>query len=134
NIPDVATGRALVEAAGRPNGGLCVDSWHFTRGNPDWDALGDLPGELVKGIQINDGTIEPEDPDYLHDCIANRRLCGEGEFDLVRFVQTLDRIGAAEVPYSVEIISDALAQRPAPEVAELTARSTRELLEAARGR
>ncbi|MGE3620487.1 MAG: sugar phosphate isomerase/epimerase family protein, partial [Acidimicrobiia bacterium] len=76
NIPDVATGRALVEAAGRPNGGLCVDSWHFTRGNPDWDALGDLPGELVKGIQINDGTIEPEAPDYQHDGIANRRQCG----------------------------------------------------------
>ena len=38
-IPDVATAWRIVDAAGRANGGLLVDTWHHLRGVADDDAL-----------------------------------------------------------------------------------------------
>lgn len=128
---DIAAARAVVERADRPNGGLCVDSWHLERGGARWDQLEALPGELVASIQINDGTIVPEHDHYIEDCLWNRRLCGEGEFDLDRFVCTLDRIGAT-APYSVEIISRDLAAQDPFDVARRMADTTRSTIEAAR--
>jgi sugar phosphate isomerase/epimerase len=128
---DIATGREIVERAGRDNGGLCVDSWHLIRGGAHWDQLETLPGEMVTSIQIDDGPIEPEHHDYIEDCLWNRRLCGDGEFDLARFVQTLDRIGAT-APYSVEIISTDLWAQDPFDVAQRMATTTRETIATAR--
>ena len=35
NIATAADAQAIVEAAGRPNGGYCADIWHHTRGADD---------------------------------------------------------------------------------------------------
>lgn len=132
NVPDITTALRVVEGADRDNGGICVDSWHFTRGDDDWEALAAMPGDRVLDIQINDGPLVAEHPDYLEDCITNRRLPGEGEFDLVRFIRTLDEAGTT-APVSVEIISAALDELPAAEVAQRSADATRRVLAAARG-
>lgn len=129
--PDVATARRIVEGAGRSNGGLCVDSWHLIRGGAHWDQLEALPGELVTSIQINDGTIEPEHDHYINDCLWNRRLCGDGEFDLDRFIQTLDAIGST-APYSIEIISTDLWAQDPFDVAQRIADTTHAALSKAR--
>ena len=129
--PDIATARRIVEGAGRSNGGLCVDSWHLVRGGAHWDQLEALPGELVTSIQINDGTIEPEHDEYIDDCLWNRRLCGDGEFDLDRFVQTLGDIGST-APYSIEIISKQLWEQDPFEVAQRIADTTHATLAKAR--
>lgn len=128
---DIASTREIVERAGRDNGGLCIDTWHLERGGRDWDQLESLPGELVTSIQIDDGPELPEHDHYIEDCIWNRRLCGEGEFDLTRFVQTLDRIGAT-APYSVEIISRDLAAQDPFDVARRMAETTRAAIAQAR--
>lgn len=130
-VGDIATARDIVERAGRRNGGLCVDSWHLERGGAHWDQLESLPGSLVTSIQINDGTIVPEHDHYIEDCLWNRRLCGDGEFDLDRFVRTLEAIGAT-APYSVEIISSDLAARDPYEVARRMADTTRGVIARAR--
>ncbi len=127
----IAIAREIVERAGRSNGGICVDSWHLVRGGNHWDQLESLPGELVVSIQINDGPQEPEHDQYIEDCLINRRLCGEGEFDLIRFVKTLDRIGAT-APYSVEIISSDLWAMDPFVVAQQMADTTRTVLYEAR--
>jgi len=129
--PDITAAREIVERAGRANGGICVDSWHLERGGAHWDQLESLPGELVTSIQINDGPVEPEHQDYIEDCLWNRRLCGAGEFDLDRFVQTLDRIGST-APYSVEIISTELWGQDPFDVAKRMADTTRAALTRAR--
>ena len=129
--PDIATARRIVEGAGRSNGGLCVDSWHLLRGGAHWDQLEALPGEMVASIQINDGTVEPEHNEYIEDCLWNRRLCGEGEFDLNRFVQTLDAIGST-APYSIEIISTDLWAQDPFDVAQRIADTTHATLAQAR--
>ena len=101
DIYSVEDARRIVEGAGRPNGGICVDAWHHQRGANDLAAIGRLPGELVTGVQMNDGTRIPQHDDYYTDCLANRVAPGDGEFDLEGLIRTLRRIGA-RVPWSVE--------------------------------
>ena len=116
NIPDAATAAAVVDGAGRPNGGVCLDSWHHFRGANDWDQLRMLGPDRILAVQIDDGTTVPEHPDYYTDCIENRRVPGEGEFDLVSFVRLLDEMDLS-VPVSLEVISTQLQQLPAVEAA-----------------
>jgi sugar phosphate isomerase/epimerase len=106
DIVSVHDARRIVEAAGRANGGICVDIWHHERGARDLAGIAALPGEMISGIQINDGTIEPEDPDYYADCLAHRVAPGAGEFDVRGFVDTVRATGCA-VPMSVEVCSAA---------------------------
>ena len=72
----------------------CARYVAFLRGDESWSDLAALPGERVVAVQLNDGTRVPENPDYFEDNMVNRRSPGEGEFDLVRFVRTLDQIGS----------------------------------------
>jgi sugar phosphate isomerase/epimerase len=104
DIVDVADARRIVEAADRPNGGICVDVWHHERGARDVAAIAALPGEMITGIQLNDGTRVPEDDDYYTDCLANRRAPGSGEFDLTGFFDAVRSTGTT-VPVSVEVCS-----------------------------
>jgi sugar phosphate isomerase/epimerase len=107
-IGDVAAGLAFVEEAGRDNGGLCVDTWHFERGTRDWDDLARLPAERVVMAQLDDGPAERVDADYYVDCTRYRLLPGEGDFQLDRFFRTLAASGW-DGYVSVEVMSDALA-------------------------
>lgn len=102
DIPTVHEARRIVEAAARPNGGICVDIWHHERGARDLDAIAALPGELITGIQLNDGTRTPEHPDYYTDCLANRRPMGEGEFDIAAFLDAVRSTGT-QAGWSLEI-------------------------------
>ncbi len=102
DIPTVHEARRIAEAAGRSNGGICVDIWHHERGARDLDAIAALPGELITGIQLNDGTRVPEHPDYYTDCLANRRAMGEGEFDITAFLDVVHGTGTT-APWSLEV-------------------------------
>lgn len=130
SVPDLATALAVVTGAGRPNGGLCVDSWHLYRGGGDEGLLRDVPGELVLVVQLDDGPLQPVDADYLVDTMHHRQLPGEGELPLLAF---LGALATADVraPVSVEVLSDELDARSPAEVARLAADSTRRVLRAA---
>lgn len=127
NIPDLATAATIVEGADRDNGGVCVDAWHFFRGTPDVDALRHLPGDLIANVQLNDGPLEPEDSDYLRDCMTNRRCPGDGEFDLVPFVRAIAETGY-RAPVSIEVISHELDRIPPTEATDRMVATTRRLL------
>ena len=130
NVPDVRSAMEIVDAAG-PEGGLCVDTWHHFRGARDWDALASIAADRVISIQINDGPERPALADYLEDTLANRLMPGDGDFDLVRFVRTLDASGV-RVPYSVEVISTTPADPDPAALALRLADCTRQVLAAAR--
>lgn len=104
DIVSVHDARAIVEAADRPNGGICVDIWHHERGADDLAAIAALPTELIKGIQMNDGPKVPDDPDYYTDCLTNRVAPGDGEFDVDGFIAAL-RTAGADVNWSLEVCS-----------------------------
>ena len=72
---------------------MCVDSWHHFRGTCDWEELAAIGADRVISIQINDGPAQPMLDDYLEDTLANRLVPGDGDFDLVRFVRSLDAMG-----------------------------------------
>ncbi len=111
NIPDAATAAQIVDLADRPNGGVCVDSWHHFRGAADDGMLRALTAKRITGVQVDDGTLRPENPDYYTDCLENRKVPGEGEFDLVGFLRLLDEMDVS-VPVSLEVISTELQQLP----------------------
>jgi sugar phosphate isomerase/epimerase len=57
---------------------------------------------------------------------------GQGEFDLVGFIRTLDGMGV-DVPVSIEVISLELDRLPPDEAAGRMAEGARAVLAAARG-
>ncbi|WP_116997219.1 sugar phosphate isomerase/epimerase family protein [Desertimonas flava] len=115
DVVTVGDARAIVEAADRPNGGVCVDIWHHERGANDLGAIRDLPAELIMGVQMSDGPRRPVDPDYYTDCLRNRLAPGDGEFDVAGFVGALREAGST-VSWSLEVCSAAGWADPAPHV------------------
>jgi sugar phosphate isomerase/epimerase len=130
NIPDAGIAADLVLAADRPNGGLCVDSWHHFRGRNDHRLLQAIPPERVFMIQLDDGPAEPVDDDFVTDTLLHRLPPGAGDFDLTGFLTTLWQRGA-QAPISVEVLSVDLARRSAAEVAHILAAASRRVLAAA---
>lgn len=123
NVPDAATAARIVTRAGRPNGGVCVDLWHLHRSgwvradlDPLWPA--------VRGLQLNDGPRVADEPDLLADCLRNRRLPGDGEFDVAAAVVEAAR-RVADLRLSVEVIAERNRHRPAVEVAVELGRAVR---------
>ena len=129
NIPDAVSAWDIVRTSGADNGGLCVDAWHHFRGTDD--QLANVPGERVFDVQLNDGPLVRRDPDYYTDCTSYRVVPGQGDFDLVGFIRTLDSMGV-DVPISLEVISLELDHLPPAEAARRIAEGARAVLAAAR--
>lgn len=105
NIVTATDALRIVEAAGRPNGGVCVDIWHHERGAADLDLIRSIPAELITGIQMSDGPLSPTLPDYKDDCLRNRVAPGDGEFQVDEFVSVLVDKGV-DLPWSLEVCND----------------------------
>jgi sugar phosphate isomerase/epimerase len=131
NVPDAGAAVALVAAAGRRNGGLCIDAWHHFRGARDDDLLRSVPPEQVVMIQLDDGAARPVHPDFVTDTLLNRLPPGDGEFDLVSFLELLWSRGV-QAPVSIEVLSADAAARPATEVAATLATASRQVMAQAR--
>jgi len=127
-LRDLATAWAIMERAERPNAGLVLDTWHFSRGAGTLEMIRSLPGRAFRTVQISDGRIEPPPGlDYLEDTLTNRMLPGEGDFDLVGIISALQQVGA-EVGWDMEICSSSLDRLPGKEAARRAAEATRSVL------
>jgi sugar phosphate isomerase/epimerase len=89
--------------------------------------LDGLPRERIASVQIDDGPIEPVDSDYLTDTTHHRRVPGDGEFDLARFLTIFDGT-KAPLPLSLEVINDDLLRLPAAEAAQRIADGARAMI------
>ncbi len=107
DIRDVGSAGSVVAEADRPNGGLCIDAWHFFRSRSSFQDLAEVDPARIFMVQLSDGPVVPEDDNLARDAIHNRRCPGDGEFDLVRFLSTLSSNGAPPA-LSVEVYSDHL--------------------------
>lgn len=130
-IPDLERGWDIVSAADRSNGGLTIDSWHLNRSGSTLDQLAAIPGNRVHTVQINDAPATAQG-DLLQETETGRLLPGEGDFDLVGFIRTLDRIGST-APIGVEIFSAKNKDQPVDVLARQWAQTTRAVLGKARG-
>ena len=122
-IPDLGTALRIVRSADQPNGGLNIDAWHFVRTGSSLEELRSVPGPLIKGIQLCDGSAEPE-ADLVEETLHRRALPGEGAFDLAGLTRALLDTGT-EAPIGVEVFSDDLHRLPTGEAARRAAGTTR---------
>jgi sugar phosphate isomerase/epimerase len=111
---------AMVKGAGAPNGGIVFDLWHIVKLGIPYDEVCRVPMQYVTSVELNDGTLHA--PWSLHeDTVNHRRFCGEGEFDVRGFVQSMQRAGYAG-PWGIEVLSEQLRTLP---LEELTTRAFR---------
>ncbi|MCH2412441.1 MAG: sugar phosphate isomerase/epimerase, partial [Acidimicrobiales bacterium] len=94
-VPDLASANALTAAAGRPNGGILLDTWHWQRqpGGPCPEVLEGLPAGAIQLVQLCDASAEPGG-DPMGEAMASRPLPGEGVVDFVALASALEGIGA----------------------------------------
>jgi sugar phosphate isomerase/epimerase len=133
NIVDAADALAIVETAGRPNGGVCVDIWHHTRGANDLDLIARIPPELIVGVQMSDGPVAPssagdDDYDYKDDCLRHRVPPGDGTFAVDDLVTLLLDMGV-DRPWDLEVCNEHAWGRPATEHVAACAAGMRAVLE-----
>lgn len=73
----------IVAAAGPSNGGVMIDCLHVNRCHTSIDDLLHVPAEWIHMLQLCDGPAKaPEGQEAMVEARFNRRLPGEGEFDL----------------------------------------------------
>jgi sugar phosphate isomerase/epimerase len=128
NVVDAADALAIVDAAGRANGGVCVDIWHHVRGANDLDLIRRIPTELIAGVQMSDGPLAPASDDYKDDCLRHRVPPDEGTFDVDAFVTTLLDLGV-DRPWDLEVCNDGAWGRPAADHVTACADGMRRVLE-----
>ena len=110
-LPDIASAWEIARLAGCENGGVLFDSWHFFRGNPDFQALESIPGERIFSCQISDGTAERVGH-WSEEMMHHRLLPGDGAFDLTRAIRCLSDSGGLTL-CGPEVLSDEL-HAPSP--------------------
>jgi sugar phosphate isomerase/epimerase len=104
SISSARTALELTEAAGHPNGGIVIDSWHVFRGDPDLDFIRTLRAEQIVAVELDDADAEVVGT-LGEDTIDRRRYCGDGAFPLAAFLDAIRATGFNGC-YVVEIISE----------------------------
>lgn len=107
-LATLAAARRIVEAAGRPNGGILVDAIHLARSGESVADLAACPSGQLSWFQICDGPAErPVDmAGLLHQGRAARLPPGEGAFDIAGMLAAMP----ADLPVSVEVPMRELAK------------------------
>ncbi len=130
DIPDAATAGRLIELADRKNGGILIDTWHYFRGAADPAQVRAIPADRFCLIQFDDADTEMIG-DWMEDTTDNRRLPGEGSFDLTGFIQMLDQMGV-DAPFSIEILSIEQRNHTVTDAARAAYDSSRAVIDRAR--
>jgi len=115
-IPDASSAWDIARLAGRANGGVLVDAWHWFRGPSDATQLAAIPPERIVVVQLGDAG--PPQGDLAEDTSYRRLPPGQGELDLVGLLRLL-RAHGVDAPISVEVFSSDLAARPPAEAAQV---------------
>jgi sugar phosphate isomerase/epimerase len=93
----------MIEGAGAKNGGISFDLWHIAKLGIPYAEVGSVPPGYIISVELNDGTFEC--PWDLHeDTVNHRRFCGEGEFDVRGFIDSLQTAGY-QGPWGIEVLS-----------------------------
>ncbi|MFF3935869.1 bifunctional sugar phosphate isomerase/epimerase/4-hydroxyphenylpyruvate dioxygenase family protein [Streptomyces phaeofaciens] len=103
----------IVETAGHPALGTCLDSFHIlsrSTGPEDLDGIEDIPGEKIFFLQLADAP--PLGMDVLQWSRHHRCFPGQGGFDVAGLVRRVLRTGYAG-PLSLEVFNDVFRQAEA---------------------
>ncbi|WP_437882795.1 sugar phosphate isomerase/epimerase family protein [Pseudomonas sp. LRF_L74] len=118
----------IVEAAGRDNGCVLVDAFHFDRSGSSLADLAKVPASRMHYVQLCDvAGPRPDDmAEILRQARNERRFPGDGDCDLVGLLRTLP----AGIPLSLEIPTRQLLEQgvSALERAQMALDKAREVL------
>ena len=98
---DLAQAARIVARAGRGQGGIVVDAFHFHRSGSRLEDIARVPPSRFRYAQLCDAPLAIPPP-----ARAERRFPGEGELDLVPLVRALP----ADLPLSLEVPTLELAK------------------------
>ena len=118
-VNDLARALAVVRGAGRANGGVMFDVWHYVRGPDAGAPLPDGTGVHVLGVQVND-VLPVASDDRLQEMMHDRQLPGAGVAPVRDLLAAL-RAQGCTAPFGVEVYSDELHALGAEEVARRAA-------------
>jgi len=114
-VATIIDGRRVIDALGRSDFGLIIDSWHFFHGGRPWGDLRSMAAEEIAIVHFSDhGELGPEGFKVERN---RRELPGLGVFDLDRFVETVLETGYAG-GVTAEVVSERLRGLSATEYAE----------------
>ncbi|CAL9362385.1 hypothetical protein SUDANB6_00690 [Streptomyces sp. enrichment culture] len=119
----------IVEAAGHPALGTCLDSFHILSRSSDpedLEGIGDIPGEKIFFLQLADAPRLAMD--VLQWSRHHRCFPGQGGFDVAGLVRRVLRTGYTG-PLSLEVFNDVFRQSEAGPTAVDAQRSLRLLQE-----
>ncbi|GAA3504782.1 sugar phosphate isomerase/epimerase and 4-hydroxyphenylpyruvate domain-containing protein [Streptomyces prasinosporus] len=117
----------IVEAAGHPALGTCLDSFHILSRGSDPKGIEDIPGEKIFFLQLADAPLLAMD--VLQWSRHHRCFPGQGGFDVAGLVRHVLRTGY-DGPLSLEVFNDVLRQAEAGPTAVDARRSLLVLQEA----
>lgn len=108
-------GLELLDLAGAPqNLGLAIDTWHMAKLNITTEQLAAVDGSRIAWVELSDGHFHNLD-DFIYEVTCDRRLPGEGEFDISGYVAALQLAGYTG-PVGVEVLSIDLRSLPFEEM------------------
>lgn len=115
NIIDLKTACTVVSGANPNQGGLLLDIWHMARGGINYQEIADIPHHTIRYVEINDADQQLHGS-LLEDTLNHRKFCGDGELNVVEFLDALT-VAGYNGPYGIEILSAEQRQRPYYDVA-----------------
>lgn len=124
-VPAIGDAWAIVEGAGRANGGVLCDCWHFARSNGTDADIRAVPADRIFGIQLCDVLPTPRENPF-DEALHHRLLPGEGAGDVAGTLRSLWNHGVRR-PWSAEVYSDAVMNLPLGEMLETTIAAMRKV-------
>lgn len=106
-VYDLPMAWRIVEAAGRENAKLILDTWHWARANQTAADLEGIPVSKIVSIQVCD-VLETPYKKLRDESLADRLPPGHGFGDSVGFMKMLMDYGVDPVVVGVEVISHRL--------------------------
>ena len=113
-VRTIGDAAAIVEAAGRPNGGIMLDAWHLLRSGGAAEEV-EAVANRIFGVQLDDAPEQAEN-NLVAETMLRRLLPGEGNADVPSIIRAL-RKGGSTAPLGVEVFSETLATLEPAEVA-----------------
>lgn len=129
-VPDLATAGQVVRDAGRPNGALIVDVWHWARAGMTAADLASVPASSIVAVQLCDVLAEPMTP-LRSESLGHRLPPGQGHGDAAGMIRALHDHGVTPVIVTAEVISDALVAGGVERAARIVHEASLDVLRAA---
>jgi len=131
-VRTLAEAAAVVRAAGRDNGGILLDLWHWRRTSATVEDLAAVSPHWITALQLCEARVTAL-PDLREEARHHRELPGRGmgaSGATASLVAAMAGLGLT-CPVTVEMFSDELDALPPPETANAAAAAGAEVLAAA---